>query len=157
MISQLEHDNANPSIETLRAIAAALEQPLFVFFLEEGESLVTIVRKDEGLHYRIPGSRVERQLLTYDLNRAMILLEFRIPPGAQSSESLGSHSGEECVLVLQGEVAIEFEDEMHVLEAGDTIYYDSRLKHLYRNCTDEDAVILIATTPPGLRPDRLGA
>ena len=155
MISQIESGHANPSVETMQAIARALQEPMFLFFMQEGESLSTIVRKDRRVSFKIPGSEIERQLLTYDLNRALAMLLYRIPPGAQSSPTPGSHPGEECALVVSGELTVLLQDQVHTLQAGDTIYYESRLAHLYVNKSDADVEVLIAVTPPTLRSDRV--
>jgi transcriptional regulator with XRE-family HTH domain len=153
LISQIERGITNPSVETIQAIAAVLDEPTFTFFLEDHESLTAIVRKNERLTYKVPGSEVERELLTYNLQRALGLFLFRIPPGAKSSPSLGSHpGGEECVFVLRGELTIHLQDRSYTLEAGDTIYYDSRLPHNYANHGDTEVEIIIAATPAYMRP-----
>ena len=45
MLSQIENNTANPSINTLKAIAAALEVPMFKFFQGNSVSEDLIVRK----------------------------------------------------------------------------------------------------------------
>jgi len=152
LISQIERGITNPSVETIRAIAAALGEPVFSFFLEGHEPLTAIVRKNERLTYKVPGSEVERELLTYNLQRALGLFLFRIPPGAKSSPSLGSHPGEECVFVLRGELTVYLQDRSYTVQAGDTIYYDSRLPHNYANHGDTEVEIIIAATPAYMRP-----
>ncbi|EHO18370.1 hypothetical protein HMPREF9466_02327 [Fusobacterium necrophorum subsp. funduliforme 1_1_36S] len=47
MLSQIEKGNANPSLNTIKAIAQALEVPLFTFFINSEETKYTfhIVKK----------------------------------------------------------------------------------------------------------------
>ncbi len=151
MISQVEREDANPSVETVRAIAAALEVPVFALFLEEGQSPGALVRKSERITLTIPGSEIVRELLTPDLQRAMALILGRIPPGAVSSPAPTTHRGEECILVLQGTVVVHLQDEQYVLEAGDTFYFDARVPHLFTNPGDTEAELLSAIAPPTIR------
>jgi transcriptional regulator with XRE-family HTH domain len=156
MMSQIENDLSNPSIDTIRSIATVLEEPVFAFFLEEGEPLSTILRKEERLRFKRAGSDVEREFLTHDFNRAMAMLRYCLPPGSRSAPAPGSHRGEECILVLKGELTVHLQDRTHTLAIGDTIYYDSRLPHMFSNQTDKDAEILMVCSPPVLRPDHPG-
>ncbi len=150
MISQVEREDANPSVETVRSIAAALEVPVFALFLEEDQSHGALVRKSERITLTIPGSEIVRELLTPDLQRAMALILGRIPPGAVSSPSPVTHRGEECVFVLQGTMVVRLQDEQYVLEAGDTFYFDARLPHLFMNPGETEVEFLSAITPPTL-------
>lgn len=153
MISQVEHGNANPSIETVRSIAAALEVPVFTLFLDpdgEAEGHGTLVRKDERITLLVPGSDAVRELLTPDLDRAMALGIGRIPPGASSSPVPTTHRGEECVFVLTGTIVIDLQDESYTLNAGDALYFDARLPHVCRNVGDTEAQFLSAIAPPAI-------
>ncbi len=53
------------------------------------------------------------------------------------------HSGEEFIFVLSGELAVHIEGrEPAMLEAGDSIYFDSGLGHLYVSVGEQDAIVL---------------
>lgn len=71
-----------------------------------------------------------------------------------------SHPGEEFLLVLDGRVTISFQDSPEVvLAAGESVYFDSRLGHLYASAGAEEARILVVCTKtaiPGLLPAREG-
>ena len=45
MLSQMENNGVNPSINTLKSLAAALQVPLFKFFQDENKEEKVIVRK----------------------------------------------------------------------------------------------------------------
>lgn len=49
LLSQIERDLANPSLNTLRSIAAQLEVPMFSFFEENKTSETIVVRHDERI------------------------------------------------------------------------------------------------------------
>ena len=58
-----------------------------------------------------------------------------------------AHEGEECALVLRGQVVITVGDVDYELNEGDSIYYDSGLPHKTR-AVGEEALIVSAITPP---------
>jgi transcriptional regulator with XRE-family HTH domain len=152
LVSQIENSKANPTVETLRAIAAALEVPVFALFLEEDSSHSAVVRKNERITLTVPDSQAVRELLTPDLQRAMVLLISRIPPGATSSPSAVSHKGEECVFILRGNLVVHLQDETHLLKAGDFLYFDSRLPHFFANRESTEVEFICAISPASLPP-----
>jgi len=150
LISQLERGNVNPSIETVRAIASALEVPTFTLFLEQDDNHGTLVRKDQRLLLEVPGSQIVRELLTPNLDRAMLLVIGKVPPHTSSSPSPTTHRGEEAVYVLRGQLDVQLQDELHSMDAGDTLYFDARVPHLFTNPGDTEAEILSVIAPPSV-------
>lgn len=149
LISQIERGNANPSIDTIRAIASTLEIPLFALFLEENGPQSALVRKNERVTLKLPGSDAMRELLTPDLNRDMVLILSRIGPRGKSSPEPVSHKGEECTFVLRGKLEQRLGDETYLLEAGDTFYFDARIPHLIVNPSDVEEAEFIAAMSSG--------
>ena len=47
MLSQMERNLANPSINTLKALSAALETPLYYFFMGESHKEEVVVRPQD--------------------------------------------------------------------------------------------------------------
>jgi quercetin dioxygenase-like cupin family protein len=43
-----------------------------------------------------------------------------------------SHEGEEFIFVLEGSLEFRTKDEVHVLRAGDSVYFECDLPHSYR-------------------------
>ena len=73
---------------------------------------------------------------------------FRVPPGAGSDGSY-SHQGEEFIYMLQGTLEVWLDEiERHVLEAGDSFWFESTLGHRWFNPSDAEAVLLWINTPP---------
>lgn len=71
-----------------------------------------------------------------------------VNPAAASEHSLSSHEGEEFIYVLAGAVEIAYGKDVHVLEAGDSIYYDSIVPHQVRASGDTAAKILAVVYAP---------
>jgi transcriptional regulator with XRE-family HTH domain len=147
MISQLELDRANPSIDTLRKIATALESPIAAFF-DEGQSNGIVVRKAERKTLRIPRSGLTYQLLTPDLNRQIEFILIELAPGQGGAREPFGHPGEESALVLEGELNVWIGDEQHVVGAGDTISFNSGIPHRVENLGETPCILVSAITPP---------
>ena len=147
LISQLELDRANPSIDTLRRIAAALESPIAAFF-DEARANGVVVRKDERRTMRIPRSGLTYQLLSPDLNRQIEFILIELEPGQGGTRAAYGHAGEEAALVLEGELHVWIGEEEHVLDAGDSISFNSGVPHRVANVGERRTVIVSAITPP---------
>lgn len=157
-LSQIERDQANPSVGTLHDIANALGEPLAAFFERpvprrngqpKQETKAKVVRANRRKTLIYPGSGIRNELVSPDLQRAIQMMYIVIPPGEGTGDEPLTHIGEECGLVLQGQVEIWVgDDEHYILGPGDSIYQDSSIPHRSRNCGDEDVIIVAAITPP---------
>ena len=56
------------------------------------------------------------------------------------------HPGAEFIYVLSGTLALHIGDEQHLLEAKDSIYFDSTLPHAYRKSGGKACCALVVTT-----------
>lgn len=160
-LSQIERDQANPSIGTLHEIATVLGVSIAHFFapptdeeqgIEEAPQdqfpAAQVVRGGRRKSLIYPGSGIRNELLSPDLNRAIQMMWVVIPPGTTTGDEPLSHEGEECGVVLQGQVEIWVGDEHHILGPGDAIYQKSTIPHRSRNIGDTDVIIVVAITPP---------
>ncbi len=71
-----------------------------------------------------------------------------INPSVKHEAILSSHEGEEFIYVLQGVVKINYGNETYLLEAGDSIYYDSIVEHLVTSAGDNPAKIVAVVYTP---------
>lgn len=60
------------------------------------------------------------------------------------------HVGDECVVVIRDALEIEIGEQRTLLEAGDSMTFDSALPHRSRNPTEADTIIIAAISPPSL-------
>ncbi|PFI68368.1 DNA-binding protein [Priestia megaterium] len=143
MLSQIERGLANPSISTLKILAKCLDVPTFSFLLEEINTSHLVVRSNERKTMKV-------KELTYSLVSPDFTgnLATAIPPMKSSSESPLAHKGEEVAYVLEGKIKVYLEEEVYVLEKGDSVKIPSHLKHKWDNPFEEKAVILFSVTPP---------
>jgi transcriptional regulator with XRE-family HTH domain len=147
LISQVERDITDPSLETLRRVARALDVPLFSLFRESDQSPVSVVRGDRRMHVGSPLAQITYARVSPGSGRLEVL-EGTLEPGGASSAEPWSHPSEECVVVLEGRLAVEVGEEEHDLSKDDSCYFDSRLPHRYVNPHGSVVRFLVAVTPP---------
>lgn len=147
LLSQSERGITDPSLQTLRSVAKALEMPLFDLFSPPDESVVAVVRRRQRIKLAAPHGEMTYSRISPGRGR-LELLEGRLAPGAMSSEEPWSHASEECVVVVSGVLAVEVGGETQRLEVGDSCYFNSRLLHRYLNDGLDTAVFTVAITPP---------
>ncbi len=147
-LSQVERNLAMPSIMSLRKLAEALEVPIFYFLIDDGDEQ-KVVRRAERKVLNFPESHLTFELLSPGLNHKMEVITARLEPAAATCTRKLSHPGEECTLVVEGTMQIEVDDDVYVLEEGDSIYYFCSLPHRIVNISpDKDLVFVSAITPP---------
>lgn len=149
MLSQIENNVANPSVNTLKEITRALGVPMFKFFHDDILPEKMIVRRG---HYKMignPEQEVFYQLLTPDVNGAIEFCLMDIPPHSASSDQPNEHEGEEVAYIIEGTVCIEVEDRQDRMEQGDSIRIPALSTHRWVNDTDEPVKVIFAVTPPG--------
>jgi mannose-6-phosphate isomerase-like protein (cupin superfamily) len=79
----------------------------------------------------------------------MVLVWVTFPPGEDGREPV-RHTGEECVVVIRGSLEVTLGDQRVLLEAGDSMTFDSEAPHAFRNPSSAETEILTAISPPNL-------
>ena len=150
MLSQIENEQTNPSLNTLRSIAQALKEPLYKFFKIGASEVHTVVhpntRKTLGLK-SIPD--VQYELLTPDTNGNIEFIMMIIPPGFSSYHEEKTHIGEEVAYMQEGgAVTLEMEGKDYEMELGDSFRIPSNAAHVWHNRSDKTVKVIFAVTPP---------
>ncbi|KAB2331449.1 cupin domain-containing protein [Bacillus mesophilum] len=146
MLSQIERGLANPSIQTLKVLAKALDVPTFSFLLEESNTEELIVRHNERKHMVV--ENLSYELLSPDFTGTLATAIMNVPPNSSSSEKLLEHKGEEVAYVLQGKIKVYLNDQEYILNTGDSVKIPAYMKHKWENYFNEHASILFSVTPP---------
>lgn len=147
LLSQVERRITEPSLETLRRVARALDVPLFSLFQHDEPARVAVVRAGRRVLVRSPRGGITYSRLSPGTGRVE-MLEGRLEPGGASSPEPWTHPSEECLVVTAGRLVVEVGGERHRLATGDSCYFDSRLPHRYVNDGAEPATFLLAASPP---------
>ena len=135
-ISQVERGLTSPSLTSLTAIANFLRSDV-TNFLSQPKSKSSITRNEERDVYTINKNGLQYERLSdsfpgHTLN-SVIIHEM---PGHRS-ESI-SHEGEEFFFILEGAITIYIDGVVNILEAGDSLHFDSSRSHSAWNHTKKN-------------------
>jgi transcriptional regulator with XRE-family HTH domain len=149
LLIEIEKGEVSPPLGTIIKVAKALDTKMG-YFISGGEDLpYTIVRRDDRkLVSRFDTGKTDRygyefsSLAPYKKNRHMEPLIVKLEP-SDIEEERSTHDGQEFIYVLEGTMEVRLEGEVHLLEPGDAIYYDSTVPHLVK-CHGKDTTIILA-------------
>lgn len=151
-ISKAERGVISLTYDRLSQLAQGLEVDLAAFFNAEGQSFepgsFAVARKGEFKRQETPNYVYE--MLFPDLwNKAMTPMMGSLKARELVDfEDFVRHPGQEFLVVMEGAVTVFVEGRAPVrLEAGDSIYFDSAVGHLYASDGDRDARILVVCVP----------
>ncbi len=135
LLSQIENDNISPSFSSMQTIADALEVPLAQIISQEpsAEERDSYHIKESERKVLMTQGEVQHQLLSRGLPLSFEFNVVEVPPGASTGDYLYSHEGEECGLLLEGELVVESGRQVHHLKPGDSITMKSSLPHKLSN------------------------
>jgi transcriptional regulator with XRE-family HTH domain len=149
-LSQVERNQAVPSITMLYAIAHALGVEVTHFFPRMTRG-VKVVRANERETFRFEGSFIVYSLLSTSFpDRKLESLSVQVNPvdGALPADEFRSHPGEEFAYVLDGTLRLWIGDAIYDLNPGDSIHFKSTVKHRMENPGDKPTVYVCVLTPP---------
>jgi transcriptional regulator with XRE-family HTH domain len=147
-ISLIERDENSPSVSTLQNLAAALNIKMSYFFEDQEATQVLHVKRSNRPVISSKGLQIEGlggKLNYQEMEPFLISLE----PNSGSGERQVVHTGHELVYCLSGNVEYLIDGQIYPLEPGDFLLFEAHLPHLWRNVTDEVAVILLVLQSSG--------
>ena len=152
LLSKIERGRLFPTLPTLLRTALVFGVGLEYFFAGARERpVVAVVRKKDRRRFpERPGARevayhfecldypaTERRLNAYYVDFAPIAAE-KLQPH--------QHAGAEIIYMVKGRLAVSFGAETHVLEEGDSMYFDSGRPHSYRRQGASPCAAVVVTT-----------
>lgn len=156
-ITALESGEVVPSLTPLIKLTRALGVRLGTLLDDETELGPIVTRRDAAEQVtRIKALETASDAGVLDFfslasgkaSRHMEPFLIDVKPAEATEHQLSSHEGEEFLYVLDGAIEVEYGKERHVLEAGDSIYYDSIVSHQVRAAGDTAARILAVVYAP---------
>ncbi len=144
-ISLIENKKAKPSAEVLRKISEALK---LEFSVNKNKEEVFFVKKDKRTRIIYPNNKVIKDLLIDDPSNKIMEPVYKIIPVNADSNGWHRHKGEEFGYILRGTLELRVASEVCVLKEGDSFYFDSALKHYYKNIADIDVETIWVVSPP---------
>ena len=147
-LSQIENEQLSPSLNSLQSIATALQVPIFYFL--EGTQPSLVVRAQERRRLNFPDSQIGYELLSPDLTRQMMPLLICMDPGTRRIALPLAKPTEQWIFVITGKMEIKIGDEFHLLDQGDSIYFDGDLWREFATASDQQLQIICCMAPPAL-------
>jgi quercetin dioxygenase-like cupin family protein/ribosome-binding protein aMBF1 (putative translation factor) len=148
LLEEIEDGELTPPLGTVIKLAKALDLKMGYFISGEDNLPHTIVRKHDhkvisrynsqkGKHY---GYGYE-SLAPRKKDRHMEPFLVTLAP-SETEEERSAHDGQEFIFVLEGKMQVRLGSEIHILEPGDSIYYDSTVPHLVKCGGEKETRIL---------------
>ncbi|MEW6524617.1 MAG: XRE family transcriptional regulator [Bacillota bacterium] len=150
-LSQIETNQASPSLASLRRIAEALGVSLF-FLVASDRGNVTVIRSSQRKKLEMPQHSVSFEVLSPEEKGSNLQVVIAtLSPGQSTCDSMMPHGdaqSQEFVYVVDGTVHLEVTSETVELNKNDTASFRSALPHRYSNRGAELAVLLAVMSPP---------
>jgi quercetin dioxygenase-like cupin family protein/ribosome-binding protein aMBF1 (putative translation factor) len=148
VLEQIEDGSFAPPLGTIIKLAKSLEMKIGYFISGEEDKAYTIVRRnDRKVVSRYDSKKGKRygyeyfSLAPHKKDRHMEPFMVTLVP-TDTDEERSAHDGQEFIYVLDGTMEVRIENEVHIIEAGDAIYYDSTVPHLVKCRGDKPTRIL---------------
>jgi len=142
-VSLIERGTTSPSVSTLHQLATALKVPITAFFQDQGERL-QVIRSRPGERSFSGSSSVLLESLGSGLEgQTLEPFVVTLQPGADSGQEAIVHGGHELVYCLQGTIEYVVDEQPYRLGSGESLLFEARLPHCWRNPQAEAAVFLL--------------
>ena len=157
-ITSVENDDFLPSLGPLIKIARALGVRLGTF-MDDNDELGPVVcraadrERDRSISFSNDAADARKTMEYHPLakqkaGRHMEPFVIDIQPSQEPDYTLSAHEGEEFIYVMSGEVEIIYGKQTYRLSAGDSIFYDSIVKHHVHGAPGQAAKILAVVYIP---------
>jgi len=157
-ILSIENDQNLPSLGPLIKIARALGVRLGTF-MDDNDALGPVVtraadrERDSSISFSNGATDARKHMEYHPLaqqkaGRHMEPFIIDINPEDTPDFQLSAHEGEEFIYVMSGEVEIVYGKEKYLLTEGDSIFYDSIVKHHVHGAPSKSAKILAVVYIP---------
>jgi transcriptional regulator with XRE-family HTH domain len=145
MLSQIERDQANPTLAVTLRIAAAFQLSLsdLLQMPAASRSMMVIRAADQTYHFRSDQHCRIRTLSPLNLEKDVEFYEVRLEPQGELRSTAHYRGTREFLTVQKGQVRIESAGENEVLAAGDSASYRADVPHALINAGRAPALLLL--------------
>ncbi|MCX4744092.1 cupin domain-containing protein [Kitasatospora sp. NBC_01287] len=147
-LSQLENGRTEASVGSLRRIALALGISVADLFETRAPARHQVLRREDRPEVGVQaGSR--KYMIAQPPLQHLEVYSADFEPGASTGAAAYTHGdAQEILLVLDGEVTLELDEEKHVLRTGDSIEYSTAVPHRLVNTAATATEVLWIISPP---------
>lgn len=149
-IVALEEDNLYPSIGPLQKLSRALGVRLGTF-MDDVISKDPVITRKEHCHSDLVMQKVRNKAAHYtyyslgkgksDRNMEPFFIEIGPDENDSDNRLPQMHQGEEFIIVHSGRLLVRYGNEEHILEPGDSVYFNSTIPHYVGACGGESCSI----------------
>jgi transcriptional regulator with XRE-family HTH domain len=151
LVSQIERNRVSPAIDTLLALADALDINLeFLFEEYRRERPVQIIRADERRTLAEDDVTYE-ELAKPDESEKENSFEayvIKVPAGSHTHRGSYGHLGRELGIITKGTALLKYEKKEYTLAVGDSVSFPAGTPHTLENNTKEPIEAIWVVTPP---------
>jgi transcriptional regulator with XRE-family HTH domain len=150
LVSQIERNKVSPAIDTLLALADALDLDLEYLFADyRRDRSIHIVHKKDRNSFTRPGVFYERLAQVEGKNDIGIeAYIISIEPGSKTGSTEYGHQGWELGVVESGRAEITIGNQTYTLEPGDSASFRSDAPHVLANSGKDVLRVFWVITPP---------
>jgi transcriptional regulator with XRE-family HTH domain len=147
-VSQVELNQASPSIASLQRLAVALDVTLGSFFPQPASSGPAITRSGKRQQVTSWWSRAQIEPLTpMGTGRAFDAMMITIATGGSSGKRPYAHRGYQFAIVFDGELQLTLGEEVQTLVRGDGVTFNAEIPYRWVNASRRRAQLLIVSSP----------
>jgi len=153
MLSKVERGKLFPTLPTLLRIALVFSVGLEYFFSDDQKRhVIGIVRSGERKRFpeRTDGRDISFYFESLDfaaVERKLNAYYAEFQPLLPGKSRAHQHPCAEFLSVLRGKLELCIGAQDHILESGDSIYFDSSLSHSYRRVGQKPCSAIVITVP----------
>jgi transcriptional regulator with XRE-family HTH domain len=145
MLSQIEREEANPTLAVTLRIAQAFGMTLGDLVQVPGaSSAITVIRaNDRAYHYRSDKHCRIRTLSPLNLEKDVEFYEVQLQPGGALRSAAHYQGTREFLTVESGQVRVESAGDSELISKGDSVSYRADVPHAIINAGPKEAVLFL--------------
>lgn len=145
MLSQIEREEANPTLAVTLRIAQAFGMSLGDLLEMPGAtSSVNVIRaEDRAFHYRSDKACRIRTLSPLNLEKDVEFYEVQLQPGGALRSAPHFAGTREFLTVQKGQIRIESASDAETLNPGDSVSYRADVPHAIVNLGPDEAIVFL--------------
>ncbi len=143
-IKEIEAGDEIPSVGTMLTLSRALGIDSNTLIQQEKETS----KKRKKAHTKRTGNYAYTSLSSEADNKHLKAFKIVVEAGQQHKGVGFQHEGEEFVYVLKGNVEVDVGENVNLLKQGESLHFNSGIKHDLKNVGKEDAELIVIVYAP---------
>lgn len=133
MLGQIERGKSNPTVSTLWKIATGLKISFSLFIDENQEDLKVIDQNDISPIIEDNNRMKLYPIFPFDANKGFEIFTIELEPDCNHISTPHNEGVEEYIIVTEGQIEININSEIFILQKGNSMRFMANLPHSYKN------------------------